>query len=92
MKNKKLNIKQKITAALKNKKFWAHKKSEKISSDMTFADVISKYPKTAEVFIKHGMHCIGCAMAMSETIEQGAMAHGMDIKKLLEDLNKKAKK
>ncbi len=63
-------------------------KKEKITTDMTFGEVMSKYPKTQEVFMKHGMACFGCAFAMQETVEQGAMAHGIDVKKLLEDLNK----
>lgn len=63
-------------------------KKNKITKDMTFHEVLSKYPKTAQIFLKHNMHCIGCVMASGETIEQGAKAHGIDLKKLLEDLNK----
>ncbi len=62
--------------------------SEKITKDMTFQEVLTKYPKTASIFYKHGMHCIGCVLASQETIEQGAKAHGINIKKLIEDLNK----
>ncbi|MCK4927909.1 MAG: DUF1858 domain-containing protein, partial [Candidatus Aenigmarchaeota archaeon] len=39
------------------------------------------------VFQDHGLHCIGCFAAAFETLEQGAMAHGLDIDKLLKDLN-----
>ena len=35
------------------------------------------------------MACMGCPMAMQETIEQGALAHGIDPKKLVEELNNK---
>ena len=62
--------------------------STKITGDMTFGEVMAKYPKTQGVFMKHGMACCGCAFAMQETVEQGAMAHGIDVKKLLDDLNK----
>jgi len=65
---------------------------QKITKDMSFAEVLQKYPKTAHIFIAHGMHCIGCVMARFETIEQGAAAHGIDIKKLITDLNKAIKK
>ncbi len=61
---------------------------EKIKKDMTIGEVVSKHQKTAEVFMKHGMHCVGCAVANMESVEQGAKAHGMDIKKLMADLNK----
>jgi len=58
---------------------------------MTFGDVLEKNPNSASVFFKYGMHCIGCAMASSETIEQGCKAHGMnakETKKLVDELNK----
>lgn len=65
---------------------------EKITKETPMGDILSKYPETAEVFQKHGLHCLGCAIASFETLEQGAAAHGMDLKKLLEDLNKAIEK
>ncbi len=73
---------------MKQKKAIKKKSKEKITASMTFGEVMSKYPKTQGVFMKHGMACFGCAFAMQESIEQGAMAHGIDVKKLLDDLNK----
>ena len=67
-------------------------KTQAITKDMTFAEVLQKYPKAAPVFFKHGMTCIGCPFAAQETIEQGAKAHGIDSKKLIENLNKEIKK
>jgi hybrid cluster-associated redox disulfide protein len=64
----------------------------KITKNMLIGEVISKYPKTIEVFLKQGLGCIGCGMAQLETIEQGAKAHGIDIKKLVDELNKVIKK
>ena len=66
--------------------------ADKITKEMSLADVVQKHPETAEVFQKHGLHCMGCAMASFETLEQGAAAHGMDLKALLEDLNKAVEK
>ncbi len=60
----------------------------KITKKMKIDEVLKKYPETVTVFIKHGFHCIGCAIASLESIEQGAMAHGVDIEELIEDLNK----
>lgn len=62
---------------------------QKITANMTFSEVAKKYPETSEVFFKHGMMCIGCPMAMGETIKQGCEAHGIDVKRFLEELNKK---
>lgn len=65
-----------------------NKMQKKISKNMTFAEVLQKYPKTAPVFMKHGMTCIGCPFAAMETIEQGAKAHEINTKKLIDELNK----
>lgn len=69
------------------------KKSKgKIAGKMTFSQVISKYPETSSIFFKHGMSCIGCPVARSETIEQGCLAHGLDPDKIVLELNKVIKK
>lgn len=68
-------------------------KKQKIKRDMVIGDIIHKHPKTVEVFIKHGFHCIGCHAMGSETIEQGAMVHGMndkEMEKFMKELNSKA--
>jgi hybrid cluster-associated redox disulfide protein len=59
-----------------------------IKKDMGIIEVVTKWPETAEVFMKHGMGCLGCAAARFENIEQGASAHGMNIQALIDDLNK----
>lgn len=61
---------------------------KKITKDMTFGEVLKDYPQIAPIFLKYGMHCIGCHIAASETIEQGALAHGVDPNVLVDDLNK----
>ena len=68
------------------------KQKQKITKDMPFSEVLQKYPETAKVFFEHGMSCMGCPMAMSETIEQGCLAHGIDLDKIVEELNKAIKK
>ena len=35
------------------------------------------------------MHCLNCAIAHGETIEEACEAHGIDVEELLEELNKK---
>ena len=67
------------------------KSKDKINKDMLLGEVASKYPKAMDVFLKHGLPCAGCGVAFSETIEEGAMMHGIDLKSLLKDLNKIAK-
>ncbi len=58
-----------------------------ITKDMSFGEVLQRFPQTMPVFGKYGMHCIGCSMSAFETIEQGAKAHGIDVKRFVDDLN-----
>ena len=64
------------------------KEKKKITKDMSFAEIMQENPKAIEVLLGKGMHCIGCPMAMQETLEEGALAHGLDVKKLVKELNK----
>lgn len=68
------------------------KSKQKITKDMLLGEVANKYPKAIEVFLKHGLPCASCGVAFSETIEEGAMMHGIDVISLLKDLNKVASK
>jgi len=63
-----------------------------ITKSTSIGDVVSKYPQTVDVFAKHGLHCIGCAIASFESVEQGAKSHGIDANVLLKNLNSAAKK
>lgn len=67
---------------------------DKITKDMTIGETITKFPKTAEVLMEKGIHCVGCHVAVSETLEQGLKAHGKDDKevdKIMEEMNKAVK-
>jgi len=54
---------------------------------MPIGEVVETYPQTIEVFLRHGLMCVGCAVARFENIEQGAVAHGIDVAPLVQDLN-----
>ena len=58
-----------------------------ITKDMPIGEVVQNYPQTIEVFLKHGLMCFGCAIARFENVEQGAMAHGINVDALINDLN-----
>lgn len=59
-----------------------------ITKDMSISEIVEKNPETIAVFRNFGMGCLGCSAARFENIEQGASAHGIDLEKLLADLNK----
>jgi hybrid cluster-associated redox disulfide protein len=61
--------------------------SHAVNKNMSIAEVVMKWPETAGAFMEAGLHCYGCAAARFETIEQGALAHGIDPDKLIETLN-----
>lgn len=48
-----------------------------ISKDMTLGDIVAKFPQAIEVMLANGLHCVGCNVSYWETLEQGAMGHGM---------------
>ena len=59
-----------------------------ITKENTIEEVVNKYPESVMVFMKHGLHCIGCHVSAFESVEEGAMAHGIDVDALVADLNK----
>ncbi len=65
-----------------------------ITKEMPIGKIVTEHPETIDVFMKHGLHCIGCAAAHFENLEQGCEAHGIDVAKIVKDLNAavKAKK
>ncbi|NMC57530.1 MAG: DUF1858 domain-containing protein [Eubacteriaceae bacterium] len=62
----------------------------KINKQDNIVKIIQEYPITREVFMQFGLGCIGCFAAQFETLEQGALAHGIDIDALVAELNKAA--
>lgn len=69
-----------------------NEKTDEVKGDMMIAEVVTHHPETMPVFFKHGMTCFGCPMALQETVEQGAQAHGIDLEDMLKELNKAVKK
>ncbi|MBN1157369.1 DUF1858 domain-containing protein [Candidatus Woesearchaeota archaeon] len=62
----------------------------KITKDMKLGDIVQKFPESASIMAKHGLHCIGCHIAAWESLEDGCTAHGMsdeEIESLLKEIN-----
>jgi hydroxylamine reductase len=67
-------------------------KKKEITEKIKLRELLKKNPKAGGILFEAGMHCIGCAMAAEETLEQGCLAHGMnkkEIKELIKKLNQK---
>jgi hybrid cluster-associated redox disulfide protein len=58
---------------------------------MGITEIVTNYPKSVDVFMRYGMGCIGCMASRFENLEQGALAHGIDVDALVKDLNEAAK-
>lgn len=44
-------------------------------------------PEVLKVLAKYQLGCVGCMGAQNESLEKGAIAHGLDVDELLQDLN-----
>jgi hydroxylamine reductase len=60
---------------------------KKITNKTKLSEVIEN-EKAAEMLMERGISCLGCPMAMQETIEEGCLAHGMT-KKEIDELIKR---
>jgi hybrid cluster-associated redox disulfide protein len=58
-----------------------------IKKEMPIGEVVKNHPETIPVFMQHGLHCLGCAIATFESIAEGATVHGIDVEALVADLN-----
>lgn len=65
--------------------------NKKITLDSNIMEVVQSNPKAVEVFIKHGLPCVGCAAARFEKISDVIAEFGVDGDKLVEDLNEAIK-
>ena len=59
-----------------------------IDADRPIAEVLKENPKTAAVFQRFGMHCLGCVAASGESVRQAAEVHGINLEELITELEK----
>ena len=59
----------------------------KATKDMTIGELLMINRGAGQILMQNGMHCVGCPSAAGETREEASMVHGMDINKLLSDIN-----
>ena len=64
----------------------------KINKSSNLGELIEAHPETAELLFEYGLHCGGCMAAGFDSIEEGAMLHGMteeEIQEMIDDLNER---
>lgn len=60
---------------------------KKVTKDMIISDILEMDRGTVPIFFKNGLHCLGCAMASGESLEEACAVHGIDIDIILDELN-----
>ena len=58
-----------------------------VTKDMTIGELLMMDRSAGAILMQNGMHCVGCPSAAGETLEEASMVHGMDIDKLIADIN-----
>ncbi len=60
-----------------------------LTKDTVIADILDMdyAPEIIPLFKAIGMHCLGCAAASNETIEEACMVHGVDPDEFLDAVN-----
>ncbi len=58
-----------------------------IKKDTRINEILSAYPGAAKFFTDLNMSCSQCFAVNFDTIENGALMHGMDANRLIEQLN-----
>ena len=58
-----------------------------ITKKTIIADIMMNAPELQPLFRSIGMHCMGCAMASGENVEEACAAHGVDADAFVAKLN-----
>ena len=58
-----------------------------VERDTVIADILAHAPEAVPLFQSIGMHCMGCAMASGETVEEACDVHGVDTEAFVDRLN-----
>lgn len=58
----------------------------RITKDTQIGQLLEVFPEAGDILTGMGMHCLGCPSARTETLEQAAAVHDMDVEDIIEDL------
>ncbi|MBR6960466.1 MAG: DUF1858 domain-containing protein [Clostridiales bacterium] len=58
-----------------------------VTKDTIIGDIVMADDGVAPIFMYAGLHCLGCALASGETVEEACAVHGLDCDELIEELN-----
>jgi hybrid cluster-associated redox disulfide protein len=58
-----------------------------ITRETIISDIMENAPNLVPMFEEIGMHCMGCALASGENVEQACAAHGVNPDEFISRLN-----
>ena len=52
--------------------------TEIITKETPIKELIDKHPEVVEILMGYGLHCVNCHFSEFDTLEDGALMHGID--------------
>ncbi|WP_296254978.1 DUF1858 domain-containing protein [uncultured Ezakiella sp.] len=60
----------------------------KVTKDTYLSELIEQKPEAAYILMSYGMACVGCPASLMETVEEASMVHGINLDRLMADLER----
>jgi hybrid cluster-associated redox disulfide protein len=57
-----------------------------LTTDLTIAEVMDRWPETIQIFFRYRMACVGCPIAPFETLAEVAVIYGLDLECFINEL------
>ena len=61
-----------------------------VTKETPIKELLNIVPEAEEILLGYGLHCVGCHFSDMDTVEDGAMMHGLtdeDIGLMIKDVN-----
>ena len=62
------------------------KENVSITADLSVADLLSRWPQLIQWFISHQMSCVGCNMAIFDTLQEVADNYHLPVDSMISEL------
>ena len=57
-----------------------------VTTDLTIAEVMDRWPETIPILFRYRMACVGCPIAPFETLAEVAVIYGLDLECFINEL------
>ena len=58
-----------------------------VTKDTLIGEALMMDRGVAAILMQSGMHCVGCPSSAGESLAEASMVHGMDVDKLITEIN-----